>query len=248
MGFTFFVLLLGALIFTLMQKHEANNNRKWLIQEQKATNRETMGYGRDNIYQFKMYCYNMRKLLQEAQNEGIGLGEQRNECFYEKYKDIISQTYCDGRDPQKWCMEKATNALEQNNYINSWVTLGLDDVEVKRMRLPGEPISPGNYKNVWRVYPSEYNMTCSVDSMKQLRDVKLPKDGVSNGEHILRALYIYNHATTFNLTPYENNISFYSSANPSTRFNKSIPFFEKSGITLELGETEVHPDPTLNNK
>lgn len=219
-------------MFTLSQKHEAKENRKWINQEKKAMAIKTMGHGRDNIYQFKLYCSVMRQLLESAQAEGIGIGENRDESFYDKHKAEISKKYCNDRDPQKWCMRKVELILEKERYINSWFAEGFDDEEARIMQSPYDVQTAGTYNNLWCVYPSEYDFTRSVGAMKQLKNVKLPKDGKTNGEKILRALYIYNHATTFNLTPYENDISFYINAKPNIRYDKSVPYFEESGITL----------------
>lgn len=232
MGYTFFILLLGALVFTLMQKHEIKSNNAWLSAEMEAMDRKTMGNGRDNIYQFKLYCYNMRCLLKLAQQDGVGKDEERDEVFYNKHREEISNKYCDGYNPQKWCMMQARKKIEKENYINSWHSSGLDDKESARMRLPHEPVTPGNYHNIWSVYPSEFSCVSSVGAMKQLNDVCLPLDGVTGADSILRALYIYNHAVTFGLSPYENSVYFYMNAHPTTKLNKKVLYFEESGITL----------------
>ena len=71
MGFTFFILLLGALIFTLVQKSETKANREYKVNAYNSAVRRAAGNGTDNIYQFKIYCYNMRCLLALAQSDGI---------------------------------------------------------------------------------------------------------------------------------------------------------------------------------
>ena len=217
MGFTFFILLLGALVFTLMQKHEAEEKRKFgksLVH--KAIRSGKHKRGRDNIYQFKIYCYNIRCLLELAQKDGIGIGEERNEDFYNKHRNEISKKYCYGLDPIHCCMRESESLLLKEEFACSWECLDHDKV---------------NYvpTNEWMVYMSGYDL----DPYKCIKNISLPKDGITNAEKILRALYYWNHSSKFsNVSEYKNDIKYYLDIEPGKQFDKSIPYFEESGITL----------------
>lgn len=226
MGFTFFILLLGALVFTLAQKHEAKVRRDWINSEKRAMDRRTMGHGRDNIYQFKLYCYNMRCLLELAQMDGIGTGEERDEAFYDKYTNEISQKYCNGCSPSEWCMEKARRTIIDEKYIGSWIYNILGETVYDKYGVK----QPNKYQHTWTVYQSGYNQTSP--QMKCLKGVCLPKDGMTGADRILKGLYYFNHATTFGKNPYETSISYFADLSVTEHFDKSIPYFEESGITL----------------
>lgn len=231
MGFTFFILLLGALVFTLMQKHEIKSNKEFKQQTIRRAQQEAMGHGRDNIYQFKIYCYNMRCLLELAQKEGIGVGEERNEIFYDKHRDEISNKYCDGQEPTRWAMNKAIDTVMDQNYVSAWIFNSVGD-EYYDEREFAHGIYKKRIKNryTWSVCRSEYNRSIAADRIK---GIVLPKDGKTKGEYILRALYNFNHSRDFEgVNSYKDSLDYFATVVPISKYDKSIPYFEESGITL----------------
>lgn len=208
MGFTFFILLLGALVFTLSQKHEAKENRSHKARTIRTALKSSMGHGRDNIYQFKLYCKAMRYLLQKAQNDGIGAGEKRDNAFYEKYYHEIRKAYCHGQDPVQWGMHQATEYVIDHNYVNSWIfnEYGTGYYDEKDIAHGIHRMLRKN-TGTWTACKSEYSRDLDPDS--RIEGIMLPKDGTTGAEDILRQLYCLNH-----------------------EYDARYPSFEESGITL----------------
>ena len=231
MGFTFFILLLGALVFTLSQKHEATKNRKYRQSVIDQAKRKAMGYGRDNIYQFKLYCYNIRHLLSLAQSEGVGIGEKLDEKYYDKHCNEISVKYCDNIEPTDWAMHKAIDTVMDQNYVSAWIYNSMGD-EYYDERDLAHGIYQKRVKNqrTWSAFKSGYNNLIIDDRIK---GILLPKDGVTNADYILRALYNYNHAFEFQgINGYKEDLDYFARVQPYGKYNKSVPYFEESGITL----------------
>ena len=153
----------------------------------------------------------MRCLLELAQMDGIGVGEERNEAFYDNHCDEISQKYCHGRDPVHWCMNKANKIVRRQEYICSWI--------------------PNKDNKTYTVFKSEYSR--DIYLAEHIKNIKLPKDGVTKAEQILRALYYFNHASKFeNVSPYKQQLDYYIKINPGKKLIKNILYFEESRITL----------------
>lgn len=210
MGVFFVALIILYILLSISVKSdEAAHQRN--IQDMEDAYRKGMGHGRDNIYQFKIYCYNMRYLLGLAQSDGIGVGEERNEVFYDKYRKEISERYCNGRDPVMWCMGKANKKIREQGYICAWL--------------------PNKENKTYTALRSEYNR--DVYFAERIDNIKLPRDGITGTNEILRALYYKNHASEFeNISPYKNQLSYYSQIDPGKKFKKHSLTFEESGITL----------------
>lgn len=210
----FFVALIILYFFLSLSVKSDERARQRDIEDMEAAYRKGMGHGRDNIYQFKIYCYNMRCLLELAQMDGIGVGEERNERYYDKHHREISEKYCSGRDPVVWCMGKANRIVCDEKYINSWI--------------------PSNNNKTYTAFKSEYNRDdWNGFVAKCINNITLPKDGATGAEQILRALYYLNHAFEFeNIDGYNQQLSYYISINPGKKHNKKSLYFEESGITL----------------
>lgn len=210
MGFTFFILLLGALIFTLVQKSEAKANREYKAKAVDKAVRKAMGNGRDNIYQFKIYCYNIRCLLTLAKSDGIGTeDEELDEEYYVKYYHEIRKKYCNGQDPVQWCMHKAIDAVIDCHYVNSWIfneygTAYYDERDIAH----GIHRTLRKNTGTWTACKSEYSR--DLDPYEKIEGINLPRDGRTGAEDILRELYSLNH-----------------------KYDDKAPPFSKSGITLD---------------
>lgn len=208
MGFTFFILLLGALVFTLMQKHEIKSNKDYKAATVRKAFRSSMGHGRDNIYQFKLYCKAMRYLLERAQQDGIGVGEKRDVAFYDKHYHEIRKGYCHEQDPVQWCMHRATDYVMDNNYVNAWVfnEYGTGYYDEKDIAHGIHRMLRKN-TGTWTACKSEYSR--DLNPYSRIEGIMLPKDGVTGAESILKQLYSLNH-----------------------EYDSHAPSFEESGITL----------------
>ena len=219
MGFTFFILLLGALVFTLMQKHEAEEKRNLRRKISHDADVKISEKGPDNIYEFKIYCYNMRCLLELAQTDGIGIGEERNEDFYDKHRDEISKRYCDGMEPMDWAMHKTIDILFDHGFRPSFVFNKEGEVYYdQRERYHGLEGKHIRYKGTWTVYPSV--RVCDRLFNESLKGIVLPKDGVTGATEILKKLYYFNHEEKR------------KSVETFQKRKYNFPTFEESGITL----------------
>lgn len=219
MGFTFFILLLGALVFTLGQKHEAKEKREFRRQIDHNVDVKINEKGRDNIYEFKIYCYNMRCLLELAQMDGIGVGEERNEVFYDKHRDEISEKYCDGLEPTDWAMHKTIDILFDHHYRPAFYFDKEGEIYYDQREMAhGRDGKRVRFKNTWGVRPSIRD--CDQLFNEILKGIILPKDGITGANEILKKLYYFNHEE---IRKSKENIY-------KTKY--TFPSFEESGITL----------------
>lgn len=229
----FFVALI--IVYFILSASVKSDEAAWQrsMDEMEAARRKSMGHGRDNIYQFKIYCYNMRCLLELAQVDGIGVGEERNETFYDKHCDEISQQYCHGQDPVHWCMHKAIDTVLDEHYLNSWQYSECGESYYDERDLAHNPMAETRvrYENSWTAFKSEYNR--STVAAKRIKGINLPRDGITEGNEILRGLYYLNHAFEFNnVNGWNEDIAYYMCVTPGKKFDKKTKTFEESGITL----------------
>ena len=228
MGFTFFVLLLGALLFTLVQKSSAQAHR-----EEVAKVFTVRGPGTDNIYQFKIYCYNMRCLLALAQADGIGDEWEPDEAYYDDYKDEISKRYCGGEDPVRWCMNKAIDTVMDHNYLSAWQydPYG-EEYYDNRDIAKGIHVARRRYQGTWTAFQSGHEPAAW---RKQLKGIELPKDGKTGADFILKALYNFNHSDELlpASSPLPNTLSGYRWMSIDRSHGKlSCRTFEEANIHL----------------
>lgn len=220
----FIVLIIIYFFLSIFHVDEAEQRRKEYVEICDRADVNRMGCGRDNIYQFKVYCHNMRCLLLLAQKDGIGVGEERNESYYDRHRDEISTKYCMGLEPTEWCMGKAIQLIKAKHYVNSWFG--------------------GKGGEYWGAIESGYDELYPDEAIR----IRLPKDGITNGEYILRGLYNLNQRARdgdycLNNIPEKGvskvgtwgeayNIRTLAEARPTRSTKWQIPIFEKSGITL----------------
>lgn len=232
----FFVTLIILYFFLSLSVKSDERARQRDIEDIEAAYRKGMGHGRDNIYQFKIYCYNMRCLLELAQMDGIGVGEERNERYYDKYHREISEKYCSGQDPTHWCMHKAIDAVLDHRYVNAWQYSECGESYYDERDLAHNPMAEARtrYENTWVAFKSEYSRNDIVSFItKCAKNIKLPKDGITGADKIIRGLYYLNHASEFDhVVIHGETIQYYANVNPGKKLIKEAQYFEESGITL----------------